>query len=87
MSKKRKKKITNLGRSAPSSFKFGLIVSVAILWTEFLKNVFDYLIASFTNLHSPISVSFIVALLFTILAFFLLDYYTKIRNKLKKVKV
>ena len=86
MAKKRKKNITEIAEAVPSNFQFGLIVGSAIFWTEFIQDIISYYTAKSENGESAILVSFITAILFTILTFLILRFYVTIREKLKKIK-
>lgn len=86
MSKKRGKKLTEVGKGVPSNFKFGLLVTVAIFWTEFIKNIMAYIVEHYFADKNPMLVSFLTAVFFTALAYLILNDYFKIREKLKKIE-
>jgi hypothetical protein len=86
MTKKRKKNITEIAEGVPSNFQFGLIVGTAIFWTEFIQDVISYFTSKPLNGETTMLVSFITALIFTVLTFLILRFYVQIREKLKKIK-
>lgn len=82
-----KKKLTDIGKNAPSNFKFAMIVSLVIFWTEFLKNLVGFVFDNYLGIKSNLLTSFLTALFFTFLTYFLIRYYRKILNILKKIRV
>lgn len=87
MAKERRKNITKIGQATPASFKFGVIISAAILWTNFFEQMLDVLVGRYIADLSPIVSSFVIAVLFTALAIGFIASYRKIINLLKKIKV
>lgn len=86
MSKERKKNLTEIAKGVPQNFKFGLIVAVAIFWTEFIKDVISYYTNAVEGANSVILVSFVTALIFTVFVFLVLRFYVPIKNLIKKIK-
>lgn len=86
MPKKRKKNISEIAKAVPSNFQFGLVVAIAIFWTEFIKDLITYFTNKLENTVSIILVSFLTALIFTIFALLVLRFYVPIKNLLKKIK-
>lgn len=87
------KKLTEIGETVPSNFKFGLIVAVAIIWLDFVKT----LVSLFFERMHPTTLSqiwtwpairdFVIAAVVTLIAYLVLMSYRKIRNRVAKVKV
>jgi len=83
---KRKKPITEIGQDVPSNFKFGLIVAVAMFWADLVKAILSG-IFSLINISTPIVSDFILAIAATILGYFVLKSYRRLKSRLQKVKV
>ena len=83
MVQKAKKEILDVGGGVPSSLKFGIIVTVALFWVQFLRSIFTDVL-SLLNFSSNILVDFIMALIVTFLGYLVLFSYRKIRNRLIK---
>jgi len=86
MTKKRKKSLSEIAKGVPSNFQFGLVVAIAIFWTEFIKDVITYFTNSLENPGSVILVSFLTAFIFTVFALLVLRFYVPIRELFKKIK-
>jgi hypothetical protein len=82
-----RKKLTEIGETAPSNFKFAVIVAVAIFWAEFLKTLLELFIGTIPVWTGPAIRDFIIAVIATAIAFVVLVFYRKIKNKIAKVKV
>jgi len=82
----KKKSITEIGQTVPSNFKFGLIVAVALFWADFVRSILNS-IFSWVNISMPIVTDFILAVAATILGYFVLISYRRIRSRLNKVKI
>lgn len=82
----KKKSITEIGQVVPSNFKFGLIVAVALFWADFARSILNS-IFSWVNISMPLVTDFILAVAATILGYFVLISYRKIRSRLKRVKM
>jgi hypothetical protein len=82
----RKHPITEIGRTVPANFKFGIIVAIAVLWSQFLKSLLDALF-SFLGLSGEMVSSLLTAAIASILGYIVLVSYWKIRFRLKKIKV
>jgi len=82
----RKHPITDIGRQVPSNLKFGIIVAVAMLWAQFLVELFNGLF-SIANLSMPILSDLIIALVASAIGYLVLLGYRKIKVRLSKVKV
>jgi hypothetical protein len=82
----RKRPITEIGRTVPGNFKFGIIVTIAVLWAQFLKALLDTLL-SFMGVSGPILSNFLIAGLVSVAGYLMLMDYRKIRFRLKKIKV
>jgi hypothetical protein len=82
----RKKRLTDIGRTVPSNLKFGIIVTVAIFWSQFLRSSFDQLF-SFLGVTGVLLADFLIAVIATIAGYLILLSYRKIRFRLKKIKV
>ena len=82
-----KKKLTEIGETAPSSFKFAVIVAVAIIWAEFVRSLLHFAIAPFVLSTGDAIRAFVVAVLATAIAYVVLAFYRKIKHKVAKVKV
>jgi hypothetical protein len=70
----------------PSNFKFGIIVAIAIFWAEFLQSLLSGLLSEMTS-AGPILASLITAIIASLLGYFVLVSYRKLRMRIKKVKV
>ena len=82
-----KKPIVEVGERVPKTFKFGIIVAVALLWAQFFKGLLVELLEVNFNSHSEIAVDLIVAVIATLVGWLILMTYTKIKSRLRKVKV
>jgi hypothetical protein len=88
-----KKKLTEIGETAPANFKFALIVAVMVIWLQFLRSFFSTTIQRYfpymwTGIWTwPAIRDFVVAAGVTVAAFLILVFYRKIRNRVAKVKV
>jgi hypothetical protein len=82
----RKHTIATIDRTVPSNLKFGVIVTVAILWAQLLRSILEYIFSSFTH-SAPILADFLVAIIATALGYLVLMDYRKIWYKIKKIKV
>ena len=80
------KPITEIGQTVPSNFKFGLIVAVALFWTDFLRSILNG-IFSLTNLDIPIVTDLILAVVVTALGYLVLVSYRRIKSRLEKIKI
>jgi len=83
---KRKKAITEIGQIVPSNFKFGIIVAVALFWADFLRSILNGIL-SLANINMPIVTDFLLAIVATVLGYFVLVSYRRIKSRLQKVKV
>jgi hypothetical protein len=83
---KRKKSITEIGQGVPSNFKFGLIVAVALFWADFVRSILNS-IFSLINISMPIVTNFILAITATILGYFVLIGYRRIKSRLQKIRM
>ncbi|MDD5288877.1 MAG: hypothetical protein PHY28_07210 [Dehalococcoidales bacterium] len=83
---KGKKSITEIGQVVPSSFKFGLIVAIAMFWADFVRSILNE-IFSLINISTPIVTDFVLAITATILGYFVLMSYRRIKSRLQKVKI
>ena len=88
-----RKKLVDVGETVPGTFKFGLIVAVAVIWLEFVKTLVSII---FEHLHPttlsqiwtwPAIRDFVIAAVVTMIAYTVLLFYRKIRNRVAKVKV
>lgn len=80
------KAITEIGKVVPGSFKFGLIVAVAMFWADFLRSLLNG-IFSLANVTTPIVTDLILAVCATALGYLILISYQKIKSRLEKVKL
>jgi hypothetical protein len=83
---KRKKSITEIGQGVPSNFKFGLIVAVALFWADFVRSILNS-IFSLINISMPIVTNLILAITATVLGYFVLIGYRKIKSRLQKIRM
>jgi hypothetical protein len=83
---KRKKSIIEIGQGVPSNFKFGLIVAVALFWADFVRSILNS-IFSLINISMPIVTNFILAITATILGYFVLIGYRRIKSRLQKIRM
>lgn len=83
---KRKKPVTEIGQIVPSNFKFGIIVAVALFWADFVRSILNG-IFSLANINMPVVTDFILAIAATVLGYFVLMSYRRIKSWLQKVKV
>lgn len=81
-----KKSVNELGKSVPSSLKFGIIVTIAILWADFIKVVTENWIATYFGGGSGIP-ELILAVSATAIAYSILISYRKITYALGKIKI
>ena len=82
----RKRPITDIGRTVPANFKFGVIVAVAIFWSQILRSLLDTLF-SFLGVSAALLADLFTAIIATFLAYLVLLSYRKIQFRLKKIKV
>lgn len=82
-----KKKLTEIGETAPSGFKFAVIVAVALIWAEFVRSLLKFYIDPFLLSTGDAIRDFVVAIIATAIAFVVLAFYRKIKHKVAKVKV
>ncbi len=82
----RKKPITEIGQTVPSNFKFGIIVAVALFWTEFVRSLLNSLFG-LVHISLPFLTDFLLAVVVTVLAFFVLMAYRRIKARLKRLTV
>jgi hypothetical protein len=82
----RKRPITEIGRTVPANFKFGMIVAIAVFWAQFLRSLLDTMF-SFLGISAPILADLFTAIIATILVYLVLLTYRKIQFRLKKIKV
>jgi hypothetical protein len=83
---KKKKSITEIGQGVPSNFKFGLIVAVALFWADFVRSILNS-IFSLINISMPIVTNLILAITATVLGYFVLIGYRKIKSRLQKIRM
>ncbi|MBN2076430.1 MAG: hypothetical protein JW762_12845 [Dehalococcoidales bacterium] len=85
-SEKRKTSITEIGQTVPGNFKFGLIVAVALFWTDFIRSILNTLFP-FADIDNTILTDLILAIAATALGYGVLIGYRKIRSRLEKIKI
>ncbi len=85
-SDKKKKALTEIGQSVPGNFKFGLIVAVALFWTDFIRSVLDS-IFSLISIETPVVSNLILAVAATALGYLVLIGYRKLKSRLEKIKI
>jgi hypothetical protein len=82
----RKRPITEIGRTVPANLKFGIIVSVAVIWSQFFRSLLgDFF--TFLGISGQVLADFFTAIIATVLAYLVLLSYRKIRFRLRKIKV
>lgn len=78
-----KKPVTELGKWTPKNLKFGIIVAIALLWANVLRNfVLDILPRA-----SGWVADLYVAVIASILGYLVLLGYRKIHARIRKVRV
>lgn len=82
----KKKAITDIGSQVPSNFKFGVIVSIAIFWADFLRSILNQGFSSL-NVSAPILSNFVIAVIATVIAYVVMLSYRKIQYRLKKLRL
>ena len=87
MPKEKKKSIIDVGKTVPKNLKFGIVVTVAVFWAEFLRTALQNSFKLVFGTSSPVVSDFIVAAAATIIAYLFLLSYRKILPKLKKLKM
>lgn len=87
MSEEKKKSIIDVGKTVPKNLKFGVVVTVAVFWAEFLRTALQNSFKWIFGTGSPVVSDFIVAVAATAIAYLFLLSYRKILPILKKLKV
>jgi hypothetical protein len=82
----RKRPITEIGRTVPANFKFGIIVAIAVIWVQFFRLLVEKIL-SFMGVSGQILADFLVAVIVTFFGYIILLSYRKIRFRIKKIKV
>lgn len=82
-----KKPVIEVGETVPRSLKFGIIVAVALLWTQFFREGLVDFLENYFGGHSDTTVDFIVAMIASIVGWLILITYPKIRSRLRRVKI
>ena len=80
-----KKSLVEVGSTTPSNLKFGLVVAIVLVWADFLHTGLSELF-SIINIPDIVG-SFIIAVAFSIIAYFIISNYRHIRARLRKIKV
>lgn len=83
---KKKKRVTDIGNNVPSNFKFGVIVAIALFWTDFLKSVISLILKTPEHTYVNVLVDLLIAVIITVAGVLVLYFYRKIYSWLKKVK-
>ncbi len=81
-----KKPVSDIGKNVPQNLRFGIIVAIAIFWAQAFRTFIDkYVTLAFSE--SPLFVDITVALIVTVVGYFVLAGWSKITRRLNKVKV
>lgn len=81
----RKKPLKELGKDVPKNLKFGIIVAIVIFWAEALRTFLkDFVIL---EKFSTLTTDTIVALVITLVGYFILAGWERIIKFLKNIKV
>jgi len=83
----KKKSVTEVGETVPKNLKFGIIVTVAIFWAEFLRSALKEFFYIFLKNYMIVITDLILAVMATLAGYFVLLGYRKIISGLKKLKV
>jgi hypothetical protein len=83
IAKREIKEVTHLGGEIPSGLRFGIIVSIALIWVQVIRSIFSD-IFSLLHILSNTLVDFIIALIVTFLGYLVLLSYRKIRNRFSR---
>jgi hypothetical protein len=82
----RKHPITEIGRTVPANFKFGIIVAIVVIWVQFFRLLLEKIL-SFMGITGQIVADFLIAVIVTFLGYLVLLSYRKIRFRMKKIKI
>ncbi len=80
----KKSPVTEIGKTVPSNLKFGIIVSIAVIWVQFFRLLLESLL-SFMGISGDIIAGFLIAAIVTVLGYLVLLSYRKILFRIKKI--
>ncbi len=78
---------SDLGKTVPEGLKFGIIVTVAVFWADFLKSALKDMFNFALKGTFDTLASFIIAVSATVIGYLILLSYRKIVYRLKEIEL